>query len=177
MLGNAGVSFSILIGSSGGSSHFQKRSFRVHQMFQYPHRIVGGLKNGKTLGIRSETCVSVSSSDRRGVQVEKMFNKKFGEFEFQYPHRIVGGFKFACAGIFDTRLISFQYPHRIVGGFKSAEQAKHWRLGDVSVSSSDRRGVQEKPPHRGLFFFFLFQYPHRIVGGFKLACERSAAQP
>ena len=84
--------------------------------FQYPHRIVGGFKN--------DGVAPVSPS-----------------VVFQYPHRIVGGFKASC-GDSQKRVIAFQYPHRIVGGFKSTGSADCSRTNYVSVSSSDRRGVQ-----------------------------------
>ena len=161
-------SFSILIGSSGGSSPanglqaagggrkfqyphrivggFKLDSEHEHTslyvVFQYPHRIVGGFKN-----VCAATQVRASSM-------------------FQYPHRIVGGFKSAVA-IGTTKRTLFQYPHRIVGGFKRGPAISDEHQVKVSVSSSDRRGVQVEPNHSRHPALAKFQYPHRIVGGFK----------
>ena len=109
--------------------------------FQYPHRIVGGFKPAITPTVPDGKV-------------------------FQYPHRIVGGFKNAvvytsnggsiCFSILigssgGSRkkgtvllplLLVFQYPHRIVGGFKSDNCFPLIVMSFVSVSSSDRRGVQ-----------------------------------
>ena len=183
--------FSILIGSSGGSSPLQTHPPRGYPfVFQYPHRIVGGFKLiGKRPGDLPPTFqyphrivggfklhplpqtdhnfyVSVSSSDRRGVQVrEEKFRLKVklsfsiligssggsswvhvdcptGNALFQYPHRIVGGFKVDRAIDFAPTPTTFQYPHRIVGGFKFDRQTSNGQSCCVSVSSSDRRGVQ-----------------------------------
>ena len=61
--------FSILIGSSGGSSTSTTEWTRADLMFQYPHRIVGGFKLDVHVAVSLRPAVSVSSSDRRGVQV------------------------------------------------------------------------------------------------------------
>ena len=61
--------------------------------------------------------VSVSSSDRRGVQGTAII--------------------FRC-----SQVPEFQYPHRIVGGFKTRKPDGLMSQSRVSVSSSDRRGVQ-----------------------------------
>ena len=65
---SASLRFSILIGSSGGSSQLVARIVAVQIMFQYPHRIVGGFKLSSCFAWPGMIIVSVSSSDRRGVQ-------------------------------------------------------------------------------------------------------------
>ena len=73
-------------------------------------------------------------------------------FLFQYPHRIVGGFKLAMILMSCWLCFAFQYPHRIVGGFKNFHPGRISRDSVVSVSSSDRRGVQVFAISRSLPF-------------------------
>ena len=136
-------------------------------MFQYPHRIVGGFKQCRTISRKRTSSVSVSSSDRRGVQVVIDYARLILSFGFSILIGSSGG--------------SSRQP----GGARSPARL-------VSVSSSDRRGVQDRNRRRGgcgLCSFsiligssggssqcasrfcpsvYLFQYPHRIVGGFKV---------
>ena len=109
--------------------------------FQYPHRIVGGFKFG---------------AHARSVSHPL----------FQYPHRIVGGFKMTSRRPCKPPVV-FQYPHRIVGGFKLTVKKLLISVCVVSVSSSDRRGVQARAKMVHPRDNNAFQYPHRIVGGFK----------
>ena len=157
--------FSILIGSSGGSSKNVLIGQCDIQAFQYPHRIVGGFKIGS-----GNECMS--------------------ESKFQYPHRIVGGFKFkfSISGLNDVMCFSiligssggsssnadpfagcgivFQYPHRIVGGFKFASCSKSLKIIGFSILIGSSGGSRIDTGAT-LTLTCLFQYPHRIVGGFK----------
>ena len=158
--------FSILIGSSGGSSLFLTPDGHVYIMFQYPHRIVGGFKlwcgkrpvlrdrvsvsSSDRRGVQAYThhakphaiFVSVSSSDRRGVQVDPLFVEQWTAAKFQYPHRIVGGFKLP-----------------IREGLSFPRACFSILIGSSGGSSMDRCG--------DICRYTWFQYPHRIVGGFK----------
>ena len=158
--------FSILIGSSGGSSLSLSTSAGDCTRFQYPHRIVGGFKVAGCSKRPRHHRVSVSSSDRRGVQVcpqrvqsdtRERFSILIGSSGGSRPMKPIcsratllsfsiligssGGSSFsACSR--RERWCSFQYPHRIVGGFKLMRSLRPSPKFGVSVSSSDRRGVQ-----------------------------------
>jgi len=134
---------------------------------------------------------SVSSSDRGGLQAPPRATPPFVMLAFSI---LIGswGTSSSLLGILTRLLFHFQYPHRIVGDFKFRLRAGHLRREHLSVSSSDRGGLQGKtkiPPvsthdtfsiligswgtSRNLLaqrqaLAKLFQYPHRIVGDFKL---------
>ena len=232
--------FSILIGSSGGSSLSLSTSAGDCTRFQYPHRIVGGFKVAGCSKRPRHHRVSVSSSDRRGVQVcpqrvqsdtRERFSILIGSSGGSRPMKPIcsratllsfsiligssgGSSKLKAPNDCMSRRFSiligssggssllevvreieelcFSILIGSSGGSRMWNSAWRHRHICVSVSSSDRRGVQVHPVNRYLELLqcfsiligssggsststtewtradLMFQYPHRIVGGFKL---------
>ena len=158
--------FSILIGSSGGSSSSVTLTTRLSWMFQYPHRIVGGFKKAHDSNLlETSFCFSILIGSSGGssmviawlITCPCCFSILIGSSGGSSPP--ASGHNFLPT--------SFQYPHRIVGGFKFVHCGHRSLRPLVSVSSSDRRGVQAYEAVGQAVNQSKFQYPHRIVGGFK----------
>ena len=98
------------------------------------------------IGVGLYTFVSVSSSDRRGVQVDRAIDFAPTPTMFQYPHRIVGGFKHdrPICNRGECECVSVSSSDR--RGVQVGNCDRPLPAFDVSVSSSDRRGVQGRRP-------------------------------
>ena len=166
-------SFSILIGSSGGSrTAAMDTPAPVESSFSILIGSSGGSRVRPLLLRCKSRAVSVSSSDRRGVQVGRHSVKPIPIFIVSVSSSDRRGVQEQDIPSMLVYVAMFQYPHRIVGGFKeNMETREKMKQSSFSILIGSSGGSSKNLDHL-MEKQFGFQYPHRIVGGFKLPRAR-----
>ena len=127
----------------GGFKVARRAGYACQIKFQYPHRIVGGFKDVSLYEDAGFGVVSVSSSDRRGVQELVASGWIYCSKSFSILIGSSGGSSPPLPLQFQTgRCFSI-----LIGSSGGSRMPSFTRVtagASVSVSSSDRRGVQGK---------------------------------